>query len=211
MPALDRARIAVKSVRCRCLRRSSKVGDLKLRCRPNAEDPLERLKALAAADEISVVFERLAQRYRVIAFDRLGFGHTNQRRSRTWTPTAQAELVQGAHSTRYPAGDRGRHHCLTQASPTAAVSATAAAPRRTLSRSCLSITMCWSLCEPLATSDCAEVVACETVSPTSALQRCTVSATAGTTTSLARAMASPASEPHCSTCSFASMAISAAR
>jgi hypothetical protein len=96
MPALDRARIAVKSVRCRCLRRSSKVGDLKLRCRPNAEDPLERLKALAAADEISVVFERLAQRYRVIAFDRLGFGHTNQRRSRTWTPTAQAELVHRA-------------------------------------------------------------------------------------------------------------------
>jgi hypothetical protein len=34
---------------------------------------------------------------------------------------------------------------------------------------------------------------------------------AGTTTLVARAMASPASEPHCSTCPFASMAISAAR
>jgi hypothetical protein len=77
------------------LRRSSWVGDhddvIKLPCHPNAGDRRERLKALSAADEISVVFERLAQRYRVIAFVRLGFGHTNQPKSRTWTPTAQAE------------------------------------------------------------------------------------------------------------------------
>jgi pimeloyl-ACP methyl ester carboxylesterase len=69
---------------------------MKLPCHPNAGDRRERLKPLSAPDEISVVFERLAQRYRVIAFDRLGFGHTNQPRSRTWTPTVQAELVQKA-------------------------------------------------------------------------------------------------------------------
>ena len=104
----DQAGIAVESVQCRYLRRSSWVGDhddvIKLPCHPNAGDRRERLKALSGAGEISVVFERLAQRYCVIAFDRLGFGHTNQARSRTWTPT-----VQGAHSARYPASDRGRH------------------------------------------------------------------------------------------------------
>jgi pimeloyl-ACP methyl ester carboxylesterase len=69
---------------------------IKFPCHPNAGDQRERLKALSAAGEICVVFERLAQRYRVIAFDRFGFGHTNQPRSRTWTPTVQVELVQKA-------------------------------------------------------------------------------------------------------------------
>ena len=46
--------------------------------------------------EISGIIQRLAQRYRVIAVDRPGFGHTNRPRSRTWTPAAQAEVVNKA-------------------------------------------------------------------------------------------------------------------
>jgi pimeloyl-ACP methyl ester carboxylesterase len=46
--------------------------------------------------EISGIFERLAQGYRVIAVDRPGFGHTNRPRSQSWTPAAQAELVHKA-------------------------------------------------------------------------------------------------------------------
>jgi pimeloyl-ACP methyl ester carboxylesterase len=46
--------------------------------------------------EISGILERLAQRYRVIAVDRPGFGHTNRPRSQSWTPAAQAELVHKA-------------------------------------------------------------------------------------------------------------------
>jgi pimeloyl-ACP methyl ester carboxylesterase len=46
--------------------------------------------------EISGILERLTQRYRVIAIDRPGFGHTNRPRSQSWTPAAQAELVHKA-------------------------------------------------------------------------------------------------------------------
>ena len=46
--------------------------------------------------EISGIIEWLAQRYRVIAVDRPGFGHTNRPRSQRWTPAAQAELVHEA-------------------------------------------------------------------------------------------------------------------
>jgi len=46
--------------------------------------------------EISGILELLAQRYRVIAVDRPGFGHTNRPRSQSWTPAAQAELVHKA-------------------------------------------------------------------------------------------------------------------
>jgi pimeloyl-ACP methyl ester carboxylesterase len=46
--------------------------------------------------EISGIFERLARRYRVIAVDRPGFGHTHRPRWRRWTPAAQAELVHKA-------------------------------------------------------------------------------------------------------------------
>ena len=46
--------------------------------------------------EISGIIERLAQRYRVIAIDRPGFGHTNRPRSRSWTPAVQAEVVHKA-------------------------------------------------------------------------------------------------------------------
>ncbi len=38
----------------------------------------------------------LAQRYRVLAFDRPGFGYSQRPRSRIWTPEAQARLLRGA-------------------------------------------------------------------------------------------------------------------
>lgn len=44
----------------------------------------------------SGLFDALAQRYRVIAFDRPGFGYTTRPRLRLWTPDAQAELVSRA-------------------------------------------------------------------------------------------------------------------
>src|SRR5215207_6594652 len=37
--------------------------------------------------------DQLAKRYRVIALDRPGFGHTDRPRSRVWTAAAQAHLV----------------------------------------------------------------------------------------------------------------------
>ncbi|SAK56860.1 alpha/beta hydrolase fold protein [Caballeronia catudaia] len=42
------------------------------------------------------LFDRLAQRHRVIAFDRPGFGFSTRPRDRVWTPQAQAELFQRA-------------------------------------------------------------------------------------------------------------------
>ena len=45
---------------------------------------------------ISGILDRLAQRFRVIAVDRPGFGHTNRPRWRVWTAQAQAELVHNA-------------------------------------------------------------------------------------------------------------------
>ena len=52
--------------------------------------------AMAQDFAISGLIDRLARRYRVIAFDRPGFGHTNRPRSRTWTPFAQAALIRQA-------------------------------------------------------------------------------------------------------------------
>jgi pimeloyl-ACP methyl ester carboxylesterase len=45
---------------------------------------------------ISGILERLAQRYRVIAIDRPGFGHTTRPRPRIWTAPAQAALMHAA-------------------------------------------------------------------------------------------------------------------
>jgi pimeloyl-ACP methyl ester carboxylesterase len=42
---------------------------------------------------ISGVVDRLAERYRVIAFDRPGYGHSSRPRDRIWTPDAQAEVL----------------------------------------------------------------------------------------------------------------------
>jgi pimeloyl-ACP methyl ester carboxylesterase len=41
----------------------------------------------------SGLLDRLAGRYRVIAFDRPGFGYSDRSRLRVWTPDAQAELL----------------------------------------------------------------------------------------------------------------------
>jgi len=44
----------------------------------------------------SGIFDALAARHRVIAFDRPGFGYTSRPRDRIWTADAQAELLQKA-------------------------------------------------------------------------------------------------------------------
>lgn len=46
----------------------------------------------------SGLIDRLAKRYRVIAFDRPGFGYTERPRSRLWTAEAQAALLHKAFS-----------------------------------------------------------------------------------------------------------------
>jgi pimeloyl-ACP methyl ester carboxylesterase len=43
--------------------------------------------------EASGLLSRAAQRYRVIAFDRPGYGHSTRPRDRTWSPEEQAELL----------------------------------------------------------------------------------------------------------------------
>src|SRR5215212_1283605 len=45
---------------------------------------------------LSGVFDLLCKDYRVIAFDRPGFGFSNRPRGRVWTPNAQAALLQKA-------------------------------------------------------------------------------------------------------------------
>jgi pimeloyl-ACP methyl ester carboxylesterase len=44
----------------------------------------------------SGVFDTLAKRHRVIAFDRPGFGHSERPRTTLWTPLAQAQLIADA-------------------------------------------------------------------------------------------------------------------
>src|SRR5690606_13428524 len=46
--------------------------------------------------EISGLIDRAARHYRVIAFDRPGFGYSERPRGRRWTPEAQAELLRQA-------------------------------------------------------------------------------------------------------------------
>ena len=46
--------------------------------------------------EASGLLDDLAQRYRVVAFDRPGFGYSERPRDRIWTPQAQAELIHAA-------------------------------------------------------------------------------------------------------------------
>jgi pimeloyl-ACP methyl ester carboxylesterase len=46
--------------------------------------------------EISGVLDAAAERHRVIAFDRPGFGHSDRPRRRTWTAVEQAELIHAA-------------------------------------------------------------------------------------------------------------------
>src|SRR6185436_13383151 len=44
----------------------------------------------------SGLIDLAAKKYRVIAFDRPGFGHSARPRSTIWTPEAQADLIAGA-------------------------------------------------------------------------------------------------------------------
>ena len=44
----------------------------------------------------SGLIEMAAERYRVIAFDRPGYGHSGRPRGTTWTPEAQADLIHAA-------------------------------------------------------------------------------------------------------------------
>lgn len=44
--------------------------------------------------QASGLIEGLAQHYRVLAFDRPGFGHSRRPRDRLWTPAAQAKAIQ---------------------------------------------------------------------------------------------------------------------
>jgi len=46
--------------------------------------------------ESSGLIDLAARSYRVIIFDRPGFGHSDRPRSVVWTPTAQAELIESA-------------------------------------------------------------------------------------------------------------------
>jgi pimeloyl-ACP methyl ester carboxylesterase len=46
--------------------------------------------------ESSGLIDLAARNYRVIVFDRPGFGHSDRPRNVIWTPTAQAELIMGA-------------------------------------------------------------------------------------------------------------------
>lgn len=51
---------------------------------------------LANDFEASGLMERAAEHYRVIAFDRPGYGHSDRPRSTIWTPLAQAKLLHKA-------------------------------------------------------------------------------------------------------------------
>jgi pimeloyl-ACP methyl ester carboxylesterase len=51
---------------------------------------------IASDYEISTVFERAAEKYRVIAFDRPGYGYSERPNTTTWDATAQAALLHKA-------------------------------------------------------------------------------------------------------------------
>jgi pimeloyl-ACP methyl ester carboxylesterase len=53
-------------------------------------------QAMADDFEISGVFDLVAKKHRVIAFDRPGFGHSERPRETVWTPSAQADLIHKA-------------------------------------------------------------------------------------------------------------------
>ena len=46
--------------------------------------------------ESSGLIDMAAQKYRVIVFDRPGYGHSNRPRSKMWTPAAQADIIHQA-------------------------------------------------------------------------------------------------------------------
>jgi alpha/beta hydrolase fold len=83
----------------------------------------------------SGLIDLAAKKYRVIAFDRPGFGHSERPRSRIWTPAAQADLIAaaleeigvpsvhplgGAELRRYGACDVSRRIAATSSCPSGA-------------------------------------------------------------------------------------------
>src|SRR3954470_18376460 len=53
-------------------------------------------QAMADDFEIRGGFELVAEKHRVIAFDRPGFGYSERPRDTVWTPSAQADLIRKA-------------------------------------------------------------------------------------------------------------------
>ena len=53
-------------------------------------------QAMADDFEISGVFDLIAEKHHVIAFDRPGFGHSERPHETVWTPSAQADLIHKA-------------------------------------------------------------------------------------------------------------------
>jgi pimeloyl-ACP methyl ester carboxylesterase len=53
-------------------------------------------QAMADDFEVSGVFDLVAEKHRVIAFDRPGFGYSERPRETVWTPSAQADLIHKA-------------------------------------------------------------------------------------------------------------------
>ncbi len=47
-------------------------------------------------DPLLSIFDRLSEKYRVVAFDRPGFGYSDRPKNRVWTPEAQAALFRDA-------------------------------------------------------------------------------------------------------------------
>lgn len=61
--------------------------------------PIVMLHGMAALVQDLIgsgLVDRAAERYRVIAFDRPGYGYSERPRGRLWTPEAQAELIRAA-------------------------------------------------------------------------------------------------------------------
>ena len=52
--------------------------------------------AMIADLEISGIVEALARHYRIIVFDRPGYGYSSRPRGQAWDPAAQAQLFQAA-------------------------------------------------------------------------------------------------------------------
>src|SRR3954463_12011724 len=62
-------------------------------------DPLVMLHGMGAMVQDmlgSGLVDRAAERYRVIAFDRPGYGYSDRPRGQMWTPQAQAALIHAA-------------------------------------------------------------------------------------------------------------------
>ncbi len=97
-------RVARNARRAECNRQQAgdflEIGDVHLHyVERGAGPPIVLLHGNGSMIEdfqASGIIEHLAQRFRVIAFDRPGFGLTNRPRPRLWPASAQAELLHRA-------------------------------------------------------------------------------------------------------------------